>query len=299
MEEYSEYQREHIVDRPSAWHSLGLYFLRHELRGGHRLMSLLLSAGLVRPVRWQLPGGVPIVAPVSRVEQWDLASLVRYGQVDACAMAGIIGTDAYALIDCGADFGQIPLQLMSMGCKISDLIAFEPNPISFPWCKHNLEAYGRVYDYAVSNFTGKAKLSAPADDDSPQARFIEPAEDGSINVVKIDDFELAGENILLKLDIEGAELAALQGSQRTLARARKLLVCFEAHQAVEKRVGISSLEVMKYLESIRPMAFCIPGTQERTIKMPTAMSADEVSQIMTHDKIHNANILAWSLNPAA
>jgi FkbM family methyltransferase len=299
MEEYSEYQREHIVDRPSPLHSLGLYFLRHELRGGHRLMSLLLSAGLVRPVRWQLPGGIPIVAPVSRVEQWDLASLVRYGQVDACAMAGVIGTDAYAVIDCGADFGQIPLQLMSMGCKFTDLIAFEPNPKSFPWCKHNLEAYGRVFDYAVSNFTGKARLSAPADDDSPQARFIEAADDGEISVVKVDDFDLTGDNILLKLDIEGAELAALQGSQRTLARARKLLVCFEAHQAVEKRVGISSLEVMKYLESIRPMAFCIPGTKELTIKMPTAMSADEVSRTMERDHIRTANILAWSISPVA
>ncbi len=262
-------------------------------------MSLLLGAGLLRPVRWQLPGGIPIVAPVSRVEQWDLPSLVRYGQVDACAIAGIMGADSYALIDCGADFGQIPLQLMSMGCKITDLIAFEPNPKSFPWCKHNLEAYGRVYDHAVSNFTGKARLSAPADDDSPQARFIEAAEDGEINVVKVDDFDLAGDNVLLKLDIEGAELAALQGSKRTLARARKLLVCFEAHQAVEKRVGISSLEVMKYLESIRPMAFCIPGTQELSIKRPIAMSANQVSQTLGRDNIRNANILAWSISPAA
>ncbi len=295
MEEYLPFRAELIVNRPPLLQAMGLLWLRRDWRGAYRLLSALFDAGQIRPVRWILPSGIPIVAPVMRGCFWDRASLIRYGQADASAMAGLIGQDEYALIDCGADFGQIPLQLLSMGCKITRLIAFEPNPYSLPWCKLNLEAYGTSYGYAVSNFTGKARLTAPAYDDTPQARFIEAAPDGDIEVVKLDDFPLSQENVLIKLDIEGAELPALQGAREMIRSATKLLVCFEAHRAVEKRNHVSALQVMQYLESIRPMAFALPDVALLEINLPRPLSALQVSDELSKSQVPNANILAWSV----
>ena len=64
--------------------------------------------------------------------------------------------------------------------------------------------------------------------------------------------ELAQGSVMLKIDVEGQELAVLRGARRVLEQARDLVVAFEAHPEVARRTGIDPMACLSHLQSIRP-----------------------------------------------
>jgi len=67
---------------------------------------------------------------------------------------------------------------------------------------------------AVGETEGSGYLCNPIDDPSEHAKYISPSNRGDVRIVRIDDVHAPdpAANLLLKLDVEGAELAALKGA---------------------------------------------------------------------------------------
>lgn len=170
--------------------------------------------------------------------------------------------DPILLLDCGADIGLVSVVLASTCSCIKQIVAFEPNPNSFRYLARNMDLLpieAEAKNAAVADFVGKGELRLYHDPDDTAA-FIAPSKQGNVEVTRIDDCDLADDyRILLKVDVEGGELAVIRGATRTLSRSRSFVVVFEAHRDQVKRSGIDPVETISLLKSLRPCRIRVVG----------------------------------------
>lgn len=234
---------------------------RRGTRGGYRLMGLARSLGrLDRVVRYEIADGITLDVPISRPENaWDRRDVLRYQHElidDLVAMVEDMPASAI-LLDCGADIGLVSVRVAARCAgSLEEIVAIEPNATAHAVLEANLERLPvstRVVRAAAADFSGSGALVAPEYDSSDHARFLVRRDGGPIRVTRIDDIGVrSGLPLVIKLDVEGGELGALEGAARTLADAAGFAVNFEAHPAVVARTGIDPLDVVRFLEGIRP-----------------------------------------------
>lgn len=215
---------------------------------------------LNRVVRYRIDGDVTLDVPISRPENaWTRRDVLSY---QAKMMDDLVATVAsmsrpVMFVDCGADVGLVSV-LVAARCadRLERILAIEPNDTARPILDVNLQRLPcatRVYGAAVSDFTGRGTLTAPPYDRSEHARYLVAAPDGDVDVIRVDDLPIPPRRpIVIKLDVEGAEDAALRGAERTLLEAAEFAVSFEAHSRVTDRTGIDPIDIVRFLHSLRP-----------------------------------------------
>ena len=153
--------------------------------------------------------------------------------------------------------------------QIAHVIAIEPDPAAFEILETNIARLpipGEARLAAVGETPGHGRLEHPETDDSAHAQFIVTDGNGPIEILRIDDINLPRDGtLLLKLDVEGAELAALEGARQTLSEVSDFVVAIEAHSQVAARTGIDPIECLRFLESIRPCQFSIAERPEAAL----------------------------------
>lgn len=172
-------------------------------------------------VRWRALGDLgALSAPVSE-KQYFLDSLYR-------ASAGEV------FLDCGAYDGDTVRQLMQRNSKFARIFAVEADPSNY----HRLKTWVESLDseiarrvepinVAVSSRPGRMGFHANG---AVTARL---SEDGEVLVdcVRIDDLVGKREPTFIKMDIEGAEMDALQGATETIQRRPLLSICVYHRQS--------------------------------------------------------------------
>jgi len=133
------------------------------------------------------------------------------------------------LVDCGAYDGDTVRQLSELGIATESLAAFEPDPENFAKLSRCVTSQqcatpGDVYLFpcGVGASTEQLRFSKG----HAAGSHIDP--DGSylVQCVALDDVLPRFAPNLIKMDIEGAELAALWGARRTIAAHRPgLAIC--------------------------------------------------------------------------
>ncbi len=231
---------------------------KNGIRGGYFLEAVARSKGWLNVlVRRELSRGVKVDIPAYE-DSYDLDDVSNYER-ELIELLGshLSGKDEpLLLLDCGADLGLFAALLVSSCERIQKVIAFEPNRRSFRLLEHNLnmlpmEAEAR--NAAVADFNGKGKLKYPPHDLHDHAAFIVSSECGDIPVVKLDDLGLPRNyHIVLKIDVEGGELAVIRGAMETLSSSPGFTVVFEAHRDQVRRTGIEPMEIVSLLQTIRP-----------------------------------------------
>jgi FkbM family methyltransferase len=154
-------------------------------------------------------------------------------------------------IDVGAKIGMYTYRIRKHS---SEVIAFEPIPMFNRILRAVFEGKrGRIEPYAVSNQRGIAKLRLPYDHEGapkfgrssidPANRFdpaiIARTDECEVETRRIDDYNLPDVGFI-KIDVEGHELAVLEGAAETLARhtPNLLIECNDEHQPdAVKRLG--------------------------------------------------------------
>lgn len=152
------------------------------------------------------------------------AQLAEVRIYDLIKRVGII-TDWTVAIDGGAHVGTWADRMAE---DFGRVVAFEPTPETFELLVENMAARENVecHNMALLDEAGRVDVLQPRPErETLTARFVEKTKRGAVRCSAIDDLDLTSCG-LIKLDIEGAEPAAIAGAKRTIRRCRPVL-CVE------------------------------------------------------------------------
>lgn len=173
------------------------------------------------------------------------------------------------VVEGGAHLGFVTVHAARAAGPNGRVFAFEPNGDVLDVLRRNLQLNGvedrvEIVPKALGDSTGTARFFSRADESS----LYEPGGDADpieVDVIRAD--ELIQEPVdVVKLDIEGAELAALRGMEGFLTGARPPRALFlECNPALLERAGSSPEELIAWLEARAYRVEWIDEANERTV----------------------------------
>ncbi len=166
-------------------------------------------------------------------------------------------------LDIGANMGWFTMQA-AVKIKKGKIIAVEPNPNNLQLLYRSVIANQlnniQVYPYAATEENGWLQLSFVQSNGFVELPTTINATTHYVQGVNLDELLQNEPRIdIVKIDVEGHELLALKGLQKTLARCRPLLVT-EFHPAMLKAHG--GLEPIDYLNWIAGAGYQLAVIQE-------------------------------------
>lgn len=239
------------------------FLSRRGIRGSSRLECMLRRRGAFdRPLAIALSPTVSLETPIGRPDNfWDETDVRNYDRQLFAGLRSLIHTlpRPALFIDGGADIGLYSARMVAENPSISFVRAFEPNYESYHWLERNigkLPIQAKAQNAALADFTGKGHLVTPPYDASEHARYLEPSANGPVAVTTIDSEELpVAPTLILKLDLEGGEPAALRGAAFTIQRAERVVAILEAHRLVAARTKSDPCTMLEFLAGLRPFSF--------------------------------------------
>lgn len=280
------------------WHyRLGKWLGRRGVRGSGMLIRLPYQLGrLRRVVRFPVLGDYTIDVPLyRRANQWDAQQIAQYEAAYLETLATLVQRidRPVTLVDCGADIGLFSVALAARCANIAGVVAFEPDEEAHEILVRNLSRLSidtECHPLGVGAICGRAQL-VPCGN-SEHAQYLVADAHGDVEVTTIDAVlasrpDIRHRGLVLKVDVEGGELAALQGAESLLRMAPAFLVGFEAHRATSSRVGIDPIECARFLNSLRPCQFVISELAEQKL----LLNRPFFDQVRTRDIV---NVIAFS-----
>lgn len=145
------------------------------------------------------------------------------------------------ILDVGANVGTHSIYYARYGY----VICFEANPIAFECLTHNMRHENcLLLNRAVSNKDNQF-IDMVNEGTNYGAQHTTPGT--TIETITIDSLNLIECNFI-KMDIEGDELAALQGAKETIAEFKPVL-CVECNLSTLVRKNISADDLISYITS--------------------------------------------------
>ncbi|MFP3153767.1 FkbM family methyltransferase [Lachnospiraceae bacterium ZAX-1] len=135
-------------------------------------------------------------------------------------------SDHEIFVDCGAFDGDTILQFVDKVKKFKKIYAFEPDRINYNNLKINIQKWGakiQIENMGLCNFEGEISFS----EDGAVSSKVSAQGKSKVHVLKLDDY-FSGKDAptFLKMDIEGSEIAALEGAKHIIETKKpKLAVC--------------------------------------------------------------------------
>ena len=227
-----------------------------------RAYNALLEAWPGDHLTCQLPGGESIrIDPAYRHLAWNA---IEYAAFKACAR------DGATMLDVGANVGSYTLLFARWAGQHGHVYAFEPAAESRAGLQRHVDLNGlsdrvTVRAEAISDHIGNAPfVDAGTHGDNRLASRGAP---GTTDVpsITIDAFcdDCGVSPSVIKIDIEGAELAALRGARRTIARAGENLAIFvELHPAIWPSIGVTGALLEEELHSQGLSIEALPGVSD-------------------------------------
>ncbi len=195
------------------------------LSRGDLVVAYGLGAGLRMSMRW-----LPIShAHLGSIAFGNLESSVQEAMLRHVPAGGVF-------YDVGANLGFFALLGAHMTGPDGRVLAFEPAPDNAAAIRHNAEVNGllnvEVVEKAVAAAAGEGRLQV-VDDQSWSKLEEYGAHPGTervldVPVIALDEEISAGAlppPDVVKIDVEGAEIAVLEGMARTLAEHRPAIIC--------------------------------------------------------------------------
>jgi FkbM family methyltransferase len=212
-----------------------------------------------------LPGGEVVMAvPAFRHISWNPD---EYAAFRAVVRPGAV------ILEAGANVGAYTVLFAQWTGAAGRVFAFEPDPVAFDGLQLHV-ALNQVGDRvtslqaAVSDRDGQLQFASFESSGISRLASSADAESATIRDVRatsIDGF-CAGEGVtptVIKIDVEGAELAALRGARDTIARAGSHLQLFvEMHPQLWPGLGITADDLRAECDAQGLAAEHLDGSRE-------------------------------------
>jgi FkbM family methyltransferase len=182
---------------------------------------------------------------------------------------------ADVFVDGGAHIGLYSLLADRLGCAGLAVLAFEPDPYNQRAFRWNLRANRcrkvNMFPAAVSDTTGSARLVI-SDGTIGSSLNLERTEIGGTHLLEVKTVALDSvlkdyscKNLLVKLDIEGAEIRALQGMASTLRNAERVAIICEINPEAIKAGGKTTEDLLARLRDADLQVFFISDAADGLI----------------------------------
>lgn len=253
-------------------------------------------------VDWKLPGtDLHFMLDLSEEIQSDMFYIGAFQPEVFCIFSQYLKTNGI-FVDVGAHVGQYTLwaadRLRRLQPGIAPcVVAFEPNPGIFRSLQRNvrlngMEAYVHLCSLAVSDrpgivpfFPGTATQSGGSALalHTQSSHFAQAGEAINVQSVTLDAFFQQHVPVapisMIKLDIEGAELLALQGAAQTLAAHRPVLI-LEAYAGFMQSFGYTYQQLRDFLRALHYTIYHINA--DATL---VAETTGDIAEAQFHDFI--------------
>lgn len=229
--------------------------VRRLVRLGHPRLRELAGAGETRGHRawrplfaWLSHGSLTVASGLGGGLRMDLSHLpISHAHIGSLAFGNLETSVQEAMLrhlakggvfyDVGANLGFFAMLGAHMaGFEEGRSYAFEPTPDNAAAIRRNAQLNSipnlTVIEKAVSAQTGRAQLQVV--DDQSWSKLADYGDHPlteqvlEVDTVSIDDLVFGGEiepPTVVKIDVEGAEIAVLEGMTRTLAEHRPAVIC--------------------------------------------------------------------------
>lgn len=238
------------------------------------------------PARWSGEGSTAIYVAREDYER-ELAYMDRFIQ------------PGDVVVDAGANFGIYTVVAARLTGTTGRVLSFEPNPQVMPILRRNvaLNDLGnvRLHQCAMSDTDGQARLYHYADS-GPVSYAIAPGETGQkgsdeVATLTLDSAlhrEALDRVDFIKLDIEGAELAALRGAAALLEKSRPIIL-FELNAEAALRFNLEPEAAWRHLEGLGYAFFALDTQgQLQPLTEPPAEEQWEFQNVMALHPDHGA-----------
>ena len=182
------------------------------------------------------------------------------------------------ILDVGANLGLYTLLLSHLTGETGSVFAFEPEPNLFSTLCENLEGNGvgnvTPFQCAAGDANGRATFQR-ATFNSGDNRLGAGKSSGQtieVEVARLDEMVPVQTVDFIKLDVQGHELAALNGMQHLLASSPDLRVLFEFWPAGLRAANASPESLFKFFHDRDFVIYELEGGQPRQLDTPTALA---------------------------
>lgn len=136
------------------------------------------------------------------------------------------------LIDCGAYDGDVARDAIRTGHELKGLVAFEPDPANFARLLHWIDTSRHQLGATIALPAAVGEFNSILCFESGLSTSSHLSEQGAARVpcVRLDDVLVHHPADYIKLDVEGAEGAALRGAARTICTQRPALAVSIYHR---------------------------------------------------------------------
>ncbi|MCK9376089.1 MAG: FkbM family methyltransferase [Syntrophobacterales bacterium] len=236
------------------------YLSKFPLRDGKAYFYERLHGALAPPERYavvRLDKGFRMKLDLADPEQLKVYFYGHYHERYEAALVQRLLADDDVFWDIGANVGYFALVAATALDRRGQIVAFEPGENAYARLVENLalNSYHNVktFNVAVSDREGEAVLHVSGDIADSSASLYEPgqtqAQGQACRTVALDHFLAAGglrPPNLIKLDVEGAELAVLQGARELLAHTPPLFL-MEMEEKTLTAAGTSKAAIQQFL----------------------------------------------------
>lgn len=160
----------------------------------------------------------------------------------------------WSFVDAGAHIGIQSVYASRLVGPEGRVYAFEPDPYNFDALVRNTRGLGNVLltQSAVGAETGSARFTRSRGTISNsliRRPDVIPLDVQNVPVISVDSVR-PGKRVLIKLDIEGAELLAIMGMEQTVKDADGVVVISEVNRTALEAAGESPLGLVMALEDL-------------------------------------------------
>lgn len=253
-----------------------------------------------KPLFFRPPQPITMIVHGSERDSSVMNMLVEAGgayEAETMSLLGKLISPNFVCLDIGANIGLISLA-MSVLAKRGVVHAFEALPQNYQYLlqnmrankiknvkAHNLAVYDRngtlSFDF-VEEFAAGSFISETGVHDHRSKRT-------DVQCVRLDDW-VAGEKLnridLIKMDIEGAELRAIEGALRTLSGFKPLLIIECNSHALNLLQGVNPTHFLEKLAGIFPYVYLIHA-DGRLIQVTHQAQFDEETRWQEQNIVQN------------